>query len=524
MSADWQKLTKRDVDFTPPNEYYRFYRKEDLLVGLHPHKHRCFIASRDYEPGEVVMSEEAMVWVPRYRYKEVTCVYCGKLCLQQVFKDRNEDIVGYCSLTCSQADRAVRERERALLPLIERLSMHEEEDPVRLIVRLLCHQSATMEQEAGNEEKKEEKKEEKEDSSSSSFLSSVPDVPLDGSHAQLHDVLSLVTNKDQFSGRTQLLFDQAGETLETVFSSEPSSFHPKLFSELSSDLLVSLLFIIQCNAHGLQFKDQEVTNFETLPLGLGLFPLSAMINHSDTPNTTSWALFEENSKPRYVFRAIRSIKRGEEVTHAYIDLYNTPSERSRLLREVYAIEPPVEKKKKSKRVGQEQEQEQEQEEKEREEREEKERKEAMLLSIDACHPSESLSLAETASLSNTLLSLLSPLRHLPHPTPLLPINQTVSSRTVSQAIQQVVTVLRTSGKRLHPMNKTLFVAMSTLNHLLVEEELVRQKENKEAIATASSQKKKNNKKGKKGKKGKKPKKTKKTVSAAARGGQTLRPH
>jgi SET and MYND domain-containing protein len=65
----------------------------------------------------------------------------------------------------------------------------------------------------------------------------------------------------------------------------------------------------------LELNAFTISDFDTRPVGIGVFPRAALINHSCAPNAT--ASFEANTA--YV-RALRRIAPGEEVTVSYIDI------------------------------------------------------------------------------------------------------------------------------------------------------------------------------------------------------------
>ncbi|CAM9431591.1 unnamed protein product [Choristocarpus tenellus] len=104
-------------------------------------------------------------------------------------------------------------------------------------------------------------------------------------------------------------------------------------SGLSRRHLTSLFFTVQCNAHAIHDNDKIV-------LGLGLFPLASMVNHSCIPNCHhAFRLMGDGAPspqpPRLVFRATRTVTTGAELAYSYIDLYQPTSVRRMLLERAY---------------------------------------------------------------------------------------------------------------------------------------------------------------------------------------------
>ncbi len=67
--------------------------------------------------------------------------------------------------------------------------------------------------------------------------------------------------------------------------------------------------------------------------GVGLYPVGAMINHSCTPNA-----MQSFTGRRIVFRAIKTIAAGEEVTISYVELAATRAERRAALLAGYCFD------------------------------------------------------------------------------------------------------------------------------------------------------------------------------------------
>jgi len=84
-----------------------------------------------------------------------------------------------------------------------------------------------------------------------------------------------------------------------------------------------LLARFSCNIH-------TICDDELRPIGVGLYPLAAMVNHSCRPSCTQSFVGRD-----IVFRALRPLAAGEELTISYVDLLATRQERRRALQASY---------------------------------------------------------------------------------------------------------------------------------------------------------------------------------------------
>lgn len=93
--------------------------------------------------------------------------------------------------------------------------------------------------------------------------------------------------------------------------------------------IASLLLTIQCNAHGIRDSFGRV-------LGLGLFPLASMLNHSCLPSCHHvFSLHPGQGPPTLVFKTLRAVKEGEELVYSYTDLMRPGGMRREILGRAY---------------------------------------------------------------------------------------------------------------------------------------------------------------------------------------------
>jgi len=77
-------------------------------------------------------------------------------------------------------------------------------------------------------------------------------------------------------------------------------------------------------------NNHVICDEESNEIGIGIYPLASMVNHSCTPNSAQ--VFHGK---KILFKAIRKILPGEEVTISYVDLCLTRQERRTTLLESY---------------------------------------------------------------------------------------------------------------------------------------------------------------------------------------------
>ena len=105
-----------------------------------------------------------------------------------------------------------------------------------------------------------------------------------------------------------------------------------LSSEEDVENLVELMSIFECN-------NFPVTNELLDSLGNACVPLSGLANHSCLPNCVfTWENDQKTNALVQVCRCLREIRKGEELTHAYIDVAASRAARRTLLLQRYNFE------------------------------------------------------------------------------------------------------------------------------------------------------------------------------------------
>ena len=101
-----------------------------------------------------------------------------------------------------------------------------------------------------------------------------------------------------------------------------SGAEPGSQEELEGDTVrevARLLARFACNNH-------TICDEELRPIGVGIYPLAAMVNHSCEPNACQ--VFRGQ---RILFKAVRDLAPGDEITISYVDVAQPRAERRREL-------------------------------------------------------------------------------------------------------------------------------------------------------------------------------------------------
>lgn len=146
------------------------------------------------------------------------------------------------------------------------------------------------------------------------------------------DVADLVSHLEQADPAWSSVIDSAMKLLiaeyKTLQQQPQQDSKPSVFDGLRLPDLQTLCCLcarINNNAHAL-FDNYSSSN---RTIGLGLFPITSILNHSCAPN----AIFSPSECGRMMVRALRPIKSGEEITVPYVDLFQNRAEKQRELQQ-----------------------------------------------------------------------------------------------------------------------------------------------------------------------------------------------
>lgn len=95
--------------------------------------------------------------------------------------------------------------------------------------------------------------------------------------------------------------------------------------------LVDMLANFQCNNFG-------ITDDLLIPIGAGVYPEGALLNHSCDPNcVVTYAFNEATLQYEQYFRCLRAVREGEELCHSYLDPMATTDDRRERLQSTYCF-------------------------------------------------------------------------------------------------------------------------------------------------------------------------------------------
>jgi len=121
-------------------------------------------------------------------------------------------------------------------------------------------------------------------------------------YSDIEDLRSMVAHQDYLKEK-ELRSTRLGA--QKVLSMVPDEM------QIPVEELVSFLCQVNSNCHGLSIQHESSQTF-----AIGMYPLCAVFNHSCYPN----AAFS-NEGTILNFRALRKVKKGEEICVSYADLY-----------------------------------------------------------------------------------------------------------------------------------------------------------------------------------------------------------
>lgn len=134
------------------------------------------------------------------------------------------------------------------------------------------------------------------------------------SHGSYEDVAESMSHREKYENTPWM------ESVQNALT-ELIELYPKEYN-LDVDNLIDMCCIINTNIYGMEDGEQAV--------GIGMYVHLLLINHSCSPNTTFSVL---PNSPKMYCRAMRDIKKGEEITLSYIDLYQPRLNRQKELLE-----------------------------------------------------------------------------------------------------------------------------------------------------------------------------------------------
>ncbi|KAM7252931.1 hypothetical protein ACFE04_025549 [Oxalis oulophora] len=269
-----------------------------LTVSVNQSKGRCLVTTKDFNPGEVIISQEPYVCVPNTNTSPVnkcdgcfastssikkcsachTVYYCGSSCQKLEWKLHRLECLALCTLP--------KDKRKSLTPTI------------RLMLKLYLRRKLQND-------------------------NIIPRTDMDNYDL----VVALVSHMSKIDEKQLVLYAQMANLVNSILQLPENSI--KEIAENFSKFA--------CNAH-------TICDSELKPLGTGLYPVISIINHSCLPNAV--LVFHGRSA---VVRAVQHIPKGSEqgkansyyslafykVLISYIETAGSTSTRQKALQEQY---------------------------------------------------------------------------------------------------------------------------------------------------------------------------------------------
>ena len=283
-----------------------------------PLKGRTVVAKRKILAGETVLEEPPPVCIVSWKYQLAACQNC--LCLikeNQAFAHNSSDPYRYCSEVCLRADAPVHLVEMDCVNRLRKMkgfrslenneSQKEREiEPLRLIIRAAAQKKVD-----------------------GSSASSKPErVPLLGKANKWQHLMGLEAHEGVYVDEDLDYIMDISKRMEILLK--------VCGMDVRKEEIVHLIRAIASNAHSIKESSSagaDLTVQSEEVMGLGLFPMTSMINHSCQANCAHYFMTGNKQSPKVVMRALKDIEVGEELCYSYVALFqSTAARRATLLR------------------------------------------------------------------------------------------------------------------------------------------------------------------------------------------------
>ncbi|CAL5414457.1 unnamed protein product [Camellia sinensis] len=253
-----------------------------LALSILPEKGRCLFSTRDFSPGDVILSEEPYVSVPNRVSVDSRCDWC--LTTSNLKRCSSCQVVWYCGSTCQKSDWKLHRLECGALSKLDKARKKSLTSSIRLMVKLYLRRKLQSEK-------------------------IIPTTVTDNYNL----VEALVSHMSDIDEKQLVLYAQMANLVSLIL--QLPDINIKEIAEIFSKLA--------CNAH-------TICDSELRPLGTGLYPIISIINHSCLPNSV--LVFEGRVA---VIRAVQHIPKGTEVSISYIETAGSTMTRQKALKEQY---------------------------------------------------------------------------------------------------------------------------------------------------------------------------------------------
>ncbi|KAH6799925.1 SET domain group 37 [Perilla frutescens var. hirtella] len=267
-------------------ELQKALNETSLTISTLPEKGRCLFTTRDFSPGEVIISENPYVSVPNKNKEspQSKCEWCFSS--TNLKKCSACHVVWYCSSKCQKSDWKLHSAECGALSKVDMERLKSLTPSLRLMVKLCMRRKLEIQK-----------------------------IIHTSATESYKYVEALVSHMSDIDEKQMLLYAQMANLVNLILQWPDSQINIKEIAENFSKLA--------CNAH-------TICDGELRPLGTGLYPVVSIINHSCLPNSV--LVFEGRLA---VVRAMQHIPKGTEVLISYVDIAGSTITRKKTLKEQY---------------------------------------------------------------------------------------------------------------------------------------------------------------------------------------------
>ncbi|XP_022768229.1 histone-lysine N-methyltransferase ASHR1 isoform X3 [Durio zibethinus] len=254
-----QKLPELTITCLFMEELQTSLRAHGLTVSSLPDKGRSLFATKDFYPGEIIISQEPFVCVPNNSLTESRCDGCFSK--SNLKKCSACQVVWYCGSTCQKLEWKLHRLECQALAKLNKERRKSVTPTIRMMVKLYLRRKLQNE-------------------------NVIPVTAIDNYNL----VEALVSHMSDIDEKQLVLYAQMANLVKLIL--ERPDIDIKEIAENFSKFA--------CNAH-------SICDSELRPLGTGLYPVVSIINHSCLPNAV--LVFEGRLA---VVRAVQHIPKNSE--------------------------------------------------------------------------------------------------------------------------------------------------------------------------------------------------------------------
>lgn len=253
----------------------------NLTVSTISEKGRSLFTTRNFHPGDVIISQEPYVCVPTQKRCD------GCFSTTNLSKCSRCQVVWYCGTPCQKSEWKLHRLECQALSRLDSNKRKSVTPSIRLMLKLYLRRKLQDQK-------------------------IIPSTAMDNYKL----VEALVAHMSDIKEEQLVLYAQMANLVHLILQ----------WPEINIKEIANFFSKFACNAH-------TVCDSELRPLGTGLYPVVSIINHSCLPNSV--LVFDGREAS---VRALQHIPKGTEVLISYIETAGSTVTRQKALREQYLFQ------------------------------------------------------------------------------------------------------------------------------------------------------------------------------------------